>query len=79
MPCTPCCTRQSANFGTLNLYPLTNFFENGYASPTVAFANSSNNFTLLGSSIYRNQGTDGADIGANISALNTAIAGVIVP
>ena len=75
-------TVNGANFGTLtgsNGYPLTNFFENGYASATVAFASSSSNFTLLGSSIYRNQGTDGADIGANISALTTAIAGVIVP
>ena len=75
-------TVNGANFGTLtgsNGYPLTNFFENGYASTTVAFANSSNSFTLLGASIYRNQGTDGADIGANISALTTAIAGVIVP
>ena len=73
----------ASNFGTLTGvggYPLTNFFENGYLSPAVAFANSGGgNFALLGSSVYKNKGTDGADIGADIAAINAATTGAIVP
>ena len=73
----------SANFGTLTGtggYPATTSFENGYGSATVAFANyAGGDYTLLASSAYKAKGTDGADIGANIAAVNAATAGVIVP
>jgi hypothetical protein len=73
----------SSNFGTLtgaNGYPVSNFFESGYLSTSVAFTNSAiGDFLLLGTSSYKNKGTDGADIGANVAAVNAAIANVIVP
>ncbi|MEO8620416.1 MAG: hypothetical protein ABI625_05070, partial [bacterium] len=73
----------SSNFGTLtgaNGYPASNYFESGYLSATVGFTNSAlGNFSLLSTSAYKNKGTDGADIGADVAAVNAAIANVIVP
>ena len=73
----------SANFGTLTGtggYPASNFFESGYSSTNVAFANySAGDFSLLAASQYKGRGTDAADVGANVAALNAAVAGVIVP
>jgi hypothetical protein len=76
-------TLAAANFGTLTGtggYPASTSFENGYTSANVAFANyAAGDYSLLSSSAYQNKGTDGADVGANIAAVNAATAGVVVP
>lgn len=60
-----------------SMWPAGNFFP---ASPAVVqFTNynggNGGNYQLLPSSPYRNKGTDGKDLGADISALNAEIAG----
>ncbi len=70
----------TSNFGPPNRYQVQQFFEGSYLTATVGFANfAGGDYSLLSSSAYKNKGTDGADIGANIAAVNAAIAGVIVP
>ena len=70
----------TSNYGPPNRYQVQQFFEGSYTTASVGFANfAGGNYSLLGSSAYKNKGTDGADIGANIAAVNAAIAGVIVP
>lgn len=60
-------------------WPSGNFFPASVAA--VQFANFNNgnggNYQLLPSSPYKNAGSDGKDLGANISAIQSAIAGVI--
>ena len=70
----------TSNYGPPNRYQVQQFFEGSYTAASVGFANfAGGDYSLLSSSAYKNKGTDGADIGANIAAVNAAIAGVIVP
>ena len=70
----------TSNYGPPNRYQLQQFFEASYNSSNVAFANfSGGDYSLLSSSAYKNKGTDGLDIGANIATVNAAIAGVVIP
>jgi hypothetical protein len=61
-----------------SLWPAGNSFPTSVS--TVQFANFNNgiggNYTLLSTSPYKNQGLDGKDLGADINAIQTAIAGV---
>lgn len=62
--------------GDSNLYPQTNYFPVTMAD--VGFANpSGGDYSLSASSRYRGFGTDGKDVGVDMSALNAATAGVI--
>src|SRR5262249_42006501 len=55
-----------------NLFPAGNFFPSGTSA--VGFTNTTTrDYTLTGSSPYKAKGTDGKDLGADISAMNTAI------
>jgi hypothetical protein len=55
-----------------NSYPAGNFFPTTVS--TIAFANyAGGNYTLTANSPYKNAGTDGADIGANLSSLSVAM------
>ena len=60
-------------------YPAENYFPS--SSSAVAFVNYHNgnggDYHLQNSSPYKNSGTDGKDLGADIDATNTAIAGVL--
>ena len=59
-------------------YPAGTFFASSLAA--VGFANVAGlDFRLVGGSAFRNRATDGRDPGADIDALNAAIAGVVVP
>ena len=70
----------TSNYGPPNLYQVQQFFEGSYTTATVGFANfAGGDYSLLSTSAYKNRGTDGTDIGANIAAVNAAIAGVIIP
>jgi hypothetical protein len=62
--------------GNPSLYPAGNLFP---ASPSaVRFADfSEGKYQLAPSSRYRKEGTDGKDLGADIRALDAAIAGVV--
>lgn len=59
-------------------WPAGNFFPKSAASVQFTNYNGGNggNYQLLPSSPYKNKGTDGKDLGADIGALNAAIAGV---
>ena len=58
-------------------YPVSTFFPPDWA--TVKFVDFANgNYALAPSSPYKNAGTDGKDIGADIAGLNAATASVIV-
>ncbi len=58
-------------------YPVSTFFPPDWA--TVKFVDFANgNYALASSSPYKNAGTDGKDIGADIAGLNAATASVIV-
>ncbi|MEP6729238.1 MAG: Ig-like domain-containing protein [bacterium] len=58
-------------------YPPNNFFPSSTSS--VGFASAASlDFRLTGSSTLRSMGTDGSDIGADVTAINTAIAGVVI-
>ena len=58
-------------------YPVSNLFSSDWAAVQfVDFANG--NYGLAPSSPYKNAGTDGKDIGADIAGLNAATASVIV-
>ncbi len=58
-------------------YPATNFFPT--SASAVGFTDLVGlDFRLSGSSNLRLKGTDGTDIGANVNAINTATAGVVV-
>jgi hypothetical protein len=58
-------------------YPASTFFPSDWAAVQfVAFANG--NYALAPSSPYKNAGTDGKDIGADIAGLNAATASAIV-
>jgi hypothetical protein len=61
-----------------SLWPSANFFP--ATSSAVQFVNYSNgnggNYQLLPSSPYKGKGTDGKDLGADVAAINSAIAGV---
>ena len=62
--------------GNPSNYPLNNFFPSSLAQ--VGFVNyAGGDYRLALSSPYRNAGTDGKDIGANIFATNNATANVI--
>jgi hypothetical protein len=64
----------AANFPA-SKYPPGNFFPSSVAE--VDFANfTSGDYHLLASSPYKNAGTDGKDLGADMAALEAAIAGV---
>jgi hypothetical protein len=69
--CAPSGTCSSANTQTQMIFPAD---INGvqFTNPAV------NNYQLLNTSPYHNNGTDGTDIGANITAINNATAGVAV-
>ena len=73
----------SVNFGKMHGsggYPTTTSFESGSGNPNVGFANvAGGDYSLLSSSAYKRQGTDGADLGANVAAVTAATAGVIIP
>ena len=57
-------------------YPTGTFFPSGWAA--VQFMNYANgNYALAPTSPYKNAGTDGKDIGADIAGLNAAIASAI--
>ena len=57
-------------------YPASTFFPSGWAA--VQFVNYANgNYALAPTSPYKNAGTDGKDIGADIAGLNAAIASAI--
>ena len=59
-------------------YPATGFYPATMAS--VGFTDATGlDFRLMSSSTLRSKGSDRRDIGADIDAVNTAIAGVIVP
>ncbi len=59
-------------------YPTGNFYPASTA--LIGFQNAgARDYQLTASSAYRLKGTDGRDPGADITALNTAISGVIVP
>ena len=62
----------------LSFWPPNNFFP--VSGTAVLFANYKNgnggDYTLLPTSLYKNAGTDGQDLGADIDAIQTAIAGV---
>jgi hypothetical protein len=58
-------------------YPVSTFFPPNWAAVQfVDFANG--NYALAASSPYKNAGTDGKDIGADIAGLNAATASAIV-
>jgi hypothetical protein len=58
--------------GPAGSYPAGNFFPAGVAA--VRFANyAGGNYTLAAGSPYKNAGTDGTDIGANLSALSVGV------
>ncbi|MDQ6887067.1 MAG: hypothetical protein M3068_07195 [Gemmatimonadota bacterium] len=60
------------------LYPAGNFYPGDPAA--VGFANfAGGDYRLIPGSPYRKAGTDGKDIGADIAALDSATAGVVVP
>src|SRR5262249_55792935 len=62
--------------GNAAIYPPGNFFPSSLAA--VGFVDlAGGNYRLAPSSAYKNAGTDGTDIGANIDALEAATAGVI--
>jgi hypothetical protein len=59
-------------------YPVGNFFPSDWGA--VRFVNSATgNYALAPTSPYKNAGTDGKDIGADIAGLNAATASAIVP
>lgn len=59
-------------------YPMGNFYPTTAA--LVGFQNAGTfDFRLSATSVYRLKGTDGRDPGADVTALNSAISGVIVP
>lgn len=59
-------------------WPSGNFFPDSAAAVQFVDYNGGNggNYQLLSSSPYKNKGTDGLDLGADIAAINSAIAGV---
>lgn len=58
-------------------YPADNFFPNSFDS--VGFADYVDyDFRLASSSPYKNQGTDGKDVGADASAINSALGGNLI-
>ncbi len=62
-----------------SVYPANNFFPATVAD--IGFVNYNNgvggDYHLISSSPYKNAGTDGKDIGADIDALNAALSGVV--
>jgi hypothetical protein len=59
-------------------YPTTSFYPSSVTA--VGFVNpTSFDFHLASSSTLRSKGSDGRDVGADVDAVNTAIAGVIIP
>jgi hypothetical protein len=69
----------NALIGASGVWPTGNFFPPDPGA--VQFADYSNgnggDYHLLPSSPYKNKGSDGADVGANVDAINQAIAGVL--
>ncbi|HEX8184362.1 MAG TPA: hypothetical protein VF747_06415 [Blastocatellia bacterium] len=64
--------------GNSSLYPPDNYFPASLDS--VGFVDAaSGNYRLSSSSVYRNAGTDGRDLGADIDAIEAAMRGVVVP
>jgi hypothetical protein len=64
--------------GNASAYPADNFFPGSLAG--VGFVNmSGGDYRLAASSAYRGAGTDGRDLGADIDALNAALAGTGAP
>jgi hypothetical protein len=64
--------------GNASLYPADNFFPSSLSG--VGFVNmSGGNYRLATSSPYRNAGTDGRDLGADIDALEDALDGIGTP
>jgi hypothetical protein len=62
--------------GNAGNYPANNFFPPNMAA--VGFVNlAGGDYRLSASSPYRNAGTDGKDIGADVAAVNAATAGVV--
>jgi hypothetical protein len=67
----------SASSMPQSAYPGSAFFPSDWAA--VRFMNfATGNYALAPTSPYRNAGTDGKDIGADIAGLNLAIASAIV-
>lgn len=63
---------------TAGVYPAGNFFPANVAA--VGFTNVAGfNYLLTGASAFKNAGTDGRDIGADVSVVASKIANVIVP
>jgi hypothetical protein len=63
--------------GSQSSYPAGNFFAADWGA--VGFVDfGKGNYALAGNSRYKNKGSDGKDIGADIAALNAAIASAIV-
>jgi len=63
--------------GTASKYPAGNFFPS-VASWQAGFVNyASRDYRLLAGSPYKNAGTDGTDLGANIDGINSQTAGVL--
>jgi hypothetical protein len=61
--------------GNILFYPPGNFFPNSWSA--VGFVDfAGGNYRLAATSSYKNAGTDGQDVGADIDALQTATAGV---
>jgi uncharacterized protein YjdB len=58
-------------------YPVGNFYPTSYSS--VGFVGAPTNFSLTSGSTYKSAGSDGRDPGADLSAVATATANVIVP
>jgi hypothetical protein len=68
--------RNAIASGPPSSYPPNNFFP--FSLTAVGFVDfASGNFRLASSSPYRNAGTDGSDLGANINAVEAATAGCI--
>jgi hypothetical protein len=64
--------------GASHIYPSGNFFPSNVSQVGFVDYNGSN-YRLSASSPYKNAGTDGKDIGADIDAIEAAIGGISVP
>ena len=62
--------------GTASAYPPGNFFPPG-STPVVNAFSGGSDYHLVPGSPYKNAGTDGRDIGADIDAINAATAGAL--
>src|SRR5205823_1982750 len=62
--------------GTVSLYPLGNWFPPG-TTPVVNAYYGGADYHLVSGSPYRNAGTDGKDVGADVDAVNAATANAI--